>query len=227
MSTGRADRSSPDPNPVPLLEFGLRKFILFAAIALAHAAAAQTPTPALPAGLYAVFNTSEGIIRARLYEKYTPVAVKNFVALAQGTKPWKDPQTGAWITLPLYQNITFHRIIPGEMIQSGDPTGTSAHNCGIKIRDEILPGLRFDRGGLLAVANTGEPDSGGCQFFITTDAVPRWTGKYTIFGEVVEGKDVVEKINHAPVRGDKPDNPVKLYSVGIVRILPPKKNVKR
>jgi cyclophilin family peptidyl-prolyl cis-trans isomerase len=106
------------------------------------------------------------------------------------------------------------------MIQSGDPTGTGSFNCGFTIPDEFLPGLRFDRTGKLAMANTGGPNSGGCQFFITSNAMPMWDGKYTIFGVVVAGQDVVSRINHAPVRGDKPVDPVKLIGVTIERVGP-------
>ncbi|HML16185.1 MAG TPA: peptidylprolyl isomerase [Bryobacteraceae bacterium] len=191
------------------------RFAIF--ISLAALAAAQNP-PALKPGLYAIFNTSQGAITAMLYEKYTPVTVANFVALAQGTKPWRDPKSGAMVRRPLYDHVTFHRVISGQMIQSGDPTGTSAHNCGITIRDEFLPGLRFSAPGRLAMANTGNPDSGGCQFFITDEPVPSWDGKYTIFGTVVAGQDVVSMISHAPVHGEKPVDPVKLIGVTIERI---------
>jgi cyclophilin family peptidyl-prolyl cis-trans isomerase len=178
-------------------------------------------------GLYAVFNTSMGNITARLYEKDTPMTVENFVALAQGTKATRNIKTGTMVKAPLYNNITFHRVTPGEMIQSGDPTGTGMHNCGFTIRDEFLPGLRFDGGGKLAMANTGQPDSGGCQFFITVSPMSQWNGQYTIFGVVVEGQDVVSKINRAPVRGDKPVDPVKLIGVTIERVGPePVKKVK-
>jgi len=178
---------------------------------------AQSP-PALKPGLYAIFNTSEGAITARLYEKYTPRTVANFVALAQGTKPWRDPKTGAMVRRPLYENITFHRVLPGEAIQSGDPTATSAHNCGVTVSDEFLPGLIFSGPGRLALANSGNPNSGGCQFFITAEQMPSWNGKYTIFGEVVAGLDVVLKISRMPVHGDKPVDPVKLMNVSIERI---------
>jgi cyclophilin family peptidyl-prolyl cis-trans isomerase len=104
------------------------------------------------------------------------------------------------------------------MIQAGDPTGTGSHNCGFTIQDEFLPGLRFDNSGKLAMANTGAPDSGGCQFFITTSPMHEWDSKYTIFGVIVEGQDVVEKIGHAPVHGDRPVAPVKLISVTIQRV---------
>lgn len=169
-------------------------------------------------GLYAVFDTSEGAITARLEEKYTPLAVKNFVGLAEGTKPWLDPKTHKWVTRPFYNGLTFHRVVREEMIQAGDPTGIGNHDCGITLRDEFLPGLRFDTPGRLAVANTGKPDSGGCQFFITDQAVPRWNNNYTIFGQVVEGQAVVSKINRKPVRGDRPVDPVVLRAVTIRRV---------
>ena len=171
-------------------------------------------------GLYAVFHTSVGDITARLFEKDTAKTVENFVALAQGTKATLSPKTGKLVKVPLYDNITFHRVVPGEMIQSGDPTGTGAHNCGFTIPDEFLPGLRFDSSGKLAMANTGQPDSGGCQFFITDGPMSTWNGKYTIFGTVVEGQSVEAKINRAPVRGDRPVKPVKLMGVTIERIGP-------
>jgi len=174
----------------------------------------------LPNGLYAIFNTSMGNFTARLYEKDAPKTVENFVALAQGTKATRSPKTGAMVKVPLYDDITFHRVLPGVMIQSGDPTGTGSHNCGFTIRDEFLPGLRFDSPGKLAMANTGAADSGGCQFFITANPMLEWNGKYTIFGTVVEGQDVVSKIARAPVRGDRPVDPVKLVSVTIERIGP-------
>ena len=192
--------------------------LLIALIAFASGIEAQNPS--LKPGLYARFQTSYGAITALLYEKATPNAVRNFVALAQGTKPWKDPKTGTMVKRPLYDNLTFHRVLPDVMIQSGDPTATGSHNCGITVPGEILPGLRFDRSGRLAVANSGDPDSGGCQFFITTDSMPQWSGKYTIFGEVVSGLEVADKISHARVHGDRPVDPAKLISVTIERVGP-------
>ena len=199
--------------------------IRFALIVVAAGAAFAQQ---LPNGLYAIFSTSAGNITARLYDRDTPVTVDNFVALAQGTKATLNPKTGKMTKAPLYDGITFHRVMSGVMIQAGDPTGTGRHNCGVTIPDEFLAGLRFDRAGKLAMANTGAPDSGGCQFFITVNAMREWDGKYTIFGVVVDGQDVVERINHAPVRGDRPLDPVKLNSVTISRIGPePAKKVKR
>ena len=178
-------------------------------------------------GLYAIFHTSMGDITARLYEKDASNTVANFVALAQGTEATLDPKTHKMAKVRLYDNITFHRVLPGVMIQSGDPTGTGTHNCGFTIHDEVLPGLRFDASGKLAMANTGEPDSGSCQFFITANPMPEWNGKYTIFGTVVEGKDVVSAIAHGRVHGDKPVEPVKLINVVIERVGPAPAKKKR
>jgi peptidyl-prolyl cis-trans isomerase A (cyclophilin A) len=168
-------------------------------------------------GLYVVFETSEGRITARLFEKEVPETVRNFVALAKGEKAWRDPALRKLVKRPLYNGITFHRVVAGEMVQAGDPTGLGTHNCGITIRDEVLPGLRFDGAGKLAMANTGTPDSGGCQFFITEGPMPTWTGKYTIFGQVAEGQDVVHKIARGKVKGDRPVEPVKLLRVTFER----------
>ncbi|MFY9724833.1 MAG: peptidylprolyl isomerase [Bryobacteraceae bacterium] len=179
-----------------------------------------------PDGLYAIFKTSMGDITVQLFEKDTPLTVRNFVGLAKGTKPWKDPKTAAMVRRPLYNNTTFHRIMLDGMIQGGDPTGTGGHECGVKVRDEILPGLKFDRPGRLAMANTGTPNSGGCQWFITVASpIREYDGGYTIFGQVVEGQDVVKAISrvpgkHLPEGGIRPNVPVKLTSVTIERVGP-------
>jgi peptidyl-prolyl cis-trans isomerase A (cyclophilin A) len=187
-------------------------------IVLALSLAAQQKP--LPNGLYAIFETSMGTFKARLYEKDTPIAVRNFVGLAQGTRPWLDPQTRKMVRRVLYNDLIFHRVMPGTVIQSGDPTGTGKHNCGFTIRDEFLPGLRFDRAGKLAMASTGAPDSASCQFFVTATPMPQWDGKYTIFGYVVEGEDVVERIANVRTVDEKPVTPVKLVSVLIERVGP-------
>ncbi len=192
--------------------------VLRLTVLLAFCAAASAQDKPLKPGLYAVFNTSMGNITAELYEKYTPIAVRNFVSLAQGTKAWRDAKTGNMVRRPMYEGITFHRVIRGVMIQSGDPTGTGAHDCGIHIQDEYLPGILFDRVGRLAVANTGAADSGACQFFITTEIMKEWDNRYTIFGQVVAGMDVAVAISRLPGHGDKPDKPATLRSVSIERI---------
>ncbi len=178
-------------------------------------AAAQ---PARPTGLYATFETSEGTIVARLYEKETPTTVRTFVGLAEGRVQWFDTVEKKFVKRPFYRDMIFHRVVPRDAIQAGDPTGEGNRPCGIKLRDEFLPGLRFDRSGRLAVANGGEPDTGGCQFFITANVAPQWNGKYTIFGQVVEGMDAVNKISRVPLRGEKPITPVKLVRVTIERV---------
>jgi cyclophilin family peptidyl-prolyl cis-trans isomerase len=192
----------------------LKRFVL---IFLAIACPAATNRPN---GLYAIFDTGKGRIVAKLYEKDVPITVQNFIALAEGTKPTLDPKTGKRVYRRLYDNITFHRVVRDEMIQSGDPTATGSHNCGVTIPDEILPGLTFNNQGQLAMANTGKENTGGCQFFITVDPMKQWNGQYTVFGYVVEGLDVATKINHGKVNGDRPVEPVKLNSVTFERVGP-------
>ena len=207
-----------------------RLFSLFLLAAAVYAQAPQTPpaaSPERPNGLYAHFKTSMGDITAVLYEKDTPVTVRNFVALAQGAKPWMDPKTHTMVRRPLYNNLIFHRVMLDGMIQTGDPTGRGDHDCGFKIRDEILPGLKFTQPGRLAMANIGEPNSGACQFFITqASPVTQWDGQYTIFGQVVEGQDVVKAISRVPAVQLRPRNPPQLISVTIERVgpEPPVKN---
>ena len=195
--------------------------ILLAGYALAQTPPAPDDTSKLEPGLYARINTSAGTITALLFDKETPRTVRNFVALARGTQPWVDPKTRKVVQRPLYENLIFHRVIPGFMIQTGDPTETGAHNCGYTLNDEIVPDLKFDKPGRLAMANTGTPNSGACQFFITEDPYPAGNGKYTIFGQVVEGQEFVAKIAHV-IRddNDKPRIPTKLINVTFVRIVP-------
>ena len=194
----------------------------------AAAPPATTPQPAALArepGLYATINTTMGTIVAILYEKEAPVTVQNFVALARGTKAWMDPKTHTMIAKPLYNGVTFHRVIPNFMIQTGDPTGTGSHDCGFTIKDEVVPTLKFDRPGRLGMANTGVPHSGACQFFIMHKPYPSLDppqGNYTIFGQVVEGQEVVDKIAVVPTAGaNKPLTPVRITSVTIKREGPP------
>jgi peptidyl-prolyl cis-trans isomerase A (cyclophilin A) len=157
-----------------------------------------------------------GQIVARLYEKESPVTVKNFVDLAMGRKAWKDPKTGKVAARPLYNGLTFHRVIPDFMIQGGDPAGNGTGSLQT-IPDEFHPSLSFNRGGLLAMANAGL-GTGSCQFFITERATPHLDGKHTIFGEVVEGQDLAASLARVP-RGmnDKPNDPVVMTKVTITR----------
>src|SRR5712675_1732922 len=181
---------------------------LMAQTPAAPPAATKAAAPAAPArdpGLYATFNTSMGPIVVVLYEKESPITVKNFTALARGGKPWTDPKTGQKVTRALYTGTTFHRVIPGFMIQGGDPLGTGMGDGGLTpIPDEFSPSLTFDKPGRLAMANAG-PKTGTCQFFISEVPVPHLNGKHTIFGQVVEGQDLVTKIANVPKdSNDKP-----------------------
>ena len=166
-------------------------------------------------GLYAVVYTSLGNIVCRLFDKDAPKAVANFRGLATGTKAWTDPNTGAQKHTPLYSGTTFHRVIPQFMIQGGDPTGTGMGSPGYKFEDEVSSNHTFDHPGILAMANSG-PNTNGSQFFITVAPTPWLNGKHTIFGEVVSGQDVVDKISQVPRDDqDKPLTPVKILRISI------------
>jgi len=169
-------------------------------------------------GLYAVLHTSLGDIIIRLYDERTPKTVANFMGLALGQKEWKDPETGDQVTRPLYKDLVFHRVIPRFMVQTGDPTGTGMGGPGYKFADEIIEGLNFDRGGLVAMANTG-PNTNGSQFFITTEKAPWLNGLHTIFGEVVWGLETVRNISYVPRdEGNRPLSPPVLKSVDVKRV---------
>lgn len=172
----------------------------------------------LAKGTYAVFSTTEGKITVRLFETDAPVTVKNFVDLAEGNKEWVHPTTRAKSKDKLFHGTIFHRVIPDFMIQGGDPTGTGMGGPGYRFEDETKGSPhKFDKPGKLAMANAG-PNTNGSQFFITVAATDWLTGKHTIFGEVVEGYDVVEKISKAPrSRQDKPNKDVTVKSVKIER----------
>lgn len=175
------------------------------------------PTVALPTepGLYAVIYTSMGNIVCRLFDKDAPQTVANFRGLAVGSKTWTDPRTGQVKHTPLYSGTTFHRVIPGFMIQGGDPTGTGMGSPGYKFDDEISPARSFDRPGILAMANSG-PNTNGSQFFITVAPQPHLDGHYSMFGEVVSGQDVVDAISQVPRdSGDKPLKPVRIIAISI------------
>ncbi len=145
----------------------------------------------------ATLHTSAGDIRVQLFGNHAPKTVKNFVELAEGSKEWKHPGTGAKTSDPLYNGTVFHRVISGFMIQGGDPLGEGYGDPGYKFSDEFHPELSFDRPYLLAMANSG-PNTNGSQFFITHAPQPHLDGKHTVFGKVTKGQDVVDKIK----RGD-------------------------
>jgi peptidyl-prolyl cis-trans isomerase A (cyclophilin A) len=142
---------------------------------------------------FATLETTKGAIRVRLFPDTAPKTVENFVGLATGSKPWRDPGSGAEQQRPLYDGTLFHRVIPDFMIQGGDPLGTGTGGPGYQFEDEVAGSRRFDRPGYLAMANAG-PNTNGSQFFITQVPTPWLDGKHTIFGEVVEGMEVVDAI---------------------------------
>jgi peptidyl-prolyl cis-trans isomerase A (cyclophilin A) len=169
-------------------------------------------------GTYAVFNTSEGQIVAVLFDKEAPKTVANFIELAEGSREWTHPVTNEKSKNKLYDGSIFHRVIPDFMIQGGDPAGTGFGGPGYRFEDETKGSPhKFNVPGKLAMANAG-PNTNGSQFFITVAATDWLTGKHTIFGEVVEGQNIVEKISRVP-RGaqDKPNKPVVIESLVIER----------
>ena len=171
------------------------------------------------AGTYATFNTSEGTIVCRLFEKEAPKTVANFIDLAEGNKEWTHPVGNKKSTTKLYDGTVFHRVIPDFMIQGGDPAGTGMGGPGYRFEDETKGSPHsFSTVGKLAMANAG-PNTNGSQFFITVTATQWLTGKHTIFGEVVEGYDIVEKISKVARNSqDKPQKPVTLDSVVIEKV---------
>jgi peptidyl-prolyl cis-trans isomerase A (cyclophilin A) len=164
--------------------------------------------------LTATLRTTNGTVKVRLFPDHAPKTVRNFVELAEGSRQWTDPRDGK----PggkLYDGTIFHRVIPNFMIQGGDPLGTGTGGPGYKFADEFHPELQFDRPYLLAMANAG-PGTNGSQFFITTVPTPHLNRKHTIFGEVIEGADVVEAISKASTgRNDRPVKDVVIESVVI------------
>ena len=168
-------------------------------------------------GTYAVMKTSEGTIVARLFEKEAPKTVANFIELAEGKREWTHPVSRQKSSDKLYDGTVFHRVIPDFMIQGGDPAGTGMGGPGYKFEDETKGSPhRFDKKGKLAMANAG-PNTNGSQFFITVAGTEWLTGKHTIFGEVVEGQEIADKISKVSTRSDKPVKAVVLESVTIER----------
>ena len=165
--------------------------------------------------LTATLRTNQGDIVLRLFPDHAPKTVRNFVELAEGSRDWTDPRTRRPSTDKLYDGTIFHRVIPGFMIQGGDPLGTGTGGPGYKFGDEFHPDLTFNRPYLLAMANAG-PGTNGSQFFITTVPTPWLTGKHTIFGEVLEGSDIVDKISNVRTSSsDRPAADVVIESVEI------------
>jgi len=166
---------------------------------------------------YAHFETTLGNFTVELFEDKTPKTVANFTELAEGSREWTHPRTRTKHTMPYYDGIVFHRVINGFMIQGGDPMGQGTGGPGYQFADEFHPELRHDRAGILSMANAG-PNTNGSQFFITLGPTPHLDRKHSVFGAVVKGLDVVQKIGATPVdRSDRPMTPVVMTKVTIER----------
>jgi peptidyl-prolyl cis-trans isomerase A (cyclophilin A) len=168
----------------------------------------------------AIINTTAGKMTCTLFSDKAPIGVENFIGLASGTKDWKNPVSGATKHgVPLYDGTIFHRVIPGFMIQGGDPAGNGTGSPGYEFKNEVSGDLLFDKPGRLAYANSG-PGTNGSQFFITEMAVPHLNGGYTIFGQCDEASvELVKQIAHMArdPSNDKPFRPVKIVHITIVR----------
>ena len=171
----------------------------------------------VPTGVFAEFATSEGNFTIRLFDQEAPKTVENFIGLAEGTKEWTDPRTNKKVKQPYYDGIIFHRVIKGFMIQGGDPLGQGIGGPGYTFADEFHPKLRHSKPGILSMANRG-PNTNGGQFFITLGPTPHLDDRHSVFGEVVEGLDVITKIGGTPTDArDRPLKDVVIKSVKIAR----------
>ena len=169
-------------------------------------------------GIYAIFETTQGNIVVKLLEKEAPKTVENFIGLAEGTKEFTDENTGKKAKKNFYDGLVFHRVIPQFMIQGGCPQGSGRGGPGYRFADEFHPSLNHSKPGKLSMANAG-PGTNGSQFFITVAATPWLDNKHTIFGEVVEGQDVADKISKLPRdSSDRPKTPVVMNKVRIERV---------
>jgi peptidyl-prolyl cis-trans isomerase A (cyclophilin A) len=168
--------------------------------------------------LWVVFKTPRGALECELYPERVPKTIANFVGLARGLRPSLDRSTDTWVKKPYYDNTIFHRVIPGFMVQAGDPTGTGLGNPGYVIEDEIDPDLIHDGPGILSMANRG-PGTGSAQFFITLNPTPHLDGKHTVFGRCNEAAiRLADDIALVPRdNGDKPKEPEILQTVTFIR----------
>ena len=167
--------------------------------------------------VYAHFATTEGNFTVRLFDQDAPKTVANFIGLAEGTKEWTDPRSNTAVKQPYYDGGIFHRVIDGFMIQGGDPLGQGIGGPGYTFADEFHPSLRHAKAGMLSMANRG-PNTNGGQFFITLGPTPHLDDRHSVFGEVVDGMDVVRKIGSTRTGDrDRPVNDVVINSIKIER----------
>src|SRR5271166_3895804 len=184
-------------------------------LSLTALAGAQAAAPS-PKGTTAIIETTDGNITCTLFPDKAPLTVANFIGLANGTKPWKNPKTGQMMHTPLYDGTICHRVIPNFMIQCGDPAGNGTGDPGSSFKDEFSPDLTFNQPGRLAMANSG-PNTNGSQFFITEVPTPHLNGKHTIFGQC-QDLDVIKRIARlsADPRTDRPYSPPKIIHIKII-----------
>jgi peptidyl-prolyl cis-trans isomerase A (cyclophilin A) len=167
--------------------------------------------------MFAIFETNKGSFKIKLFAEEAPITVANFAELAEGTKEWLNPKTGKKEKKPFYDGLIFHRVIPNFMIQGGCPKGDGTGDPGYRFGDEFSSKLSHNKPGLLSMANAG-PGTNGSQFFVTVAATPWLDGKHTIFGEVVEGMDLVHEISKVKTgMRDKPAEDVVIKSLKIER----------
>jgi peptidyl-prolyl cis-trans isomerase A (cyclophilin A) len=174
-------------------------------------------TEGLHAGtvLVALISTSKGTLLCKLLRAEAPMTVANFVGLARGVRPWKDP-SGVWVKKPLYDGTIFHRVIPGFMIQAGDPLGTGKGEPGYQFADENTA-AKHDRAGLLCMANSG-PNTNGAQFFITDGPAPHLDGSFPVFGDCGVANRTVHDIANVKAQGKRPVTPVLIRRVRIEQL---------
>ena len=165
----------------------------------------------------AVLHTTHGDVEVDLFTERAPRTVDNFVGLATGERDWEHPETGETVAGPLYDDVPFHRVIEGFMVQTGDPTGTGRGGPGYTFDDEFHEELRHDGPGVVSMANAG-PNTNGSQFFITLDATPHLDDRHSVFGRVTDGMDVVREIGSVDTDGDdRPTEDAVLESVTVDR----------
>jgi peptidyl-prolyl cis-trans isomerase A (cyclophilin A) len=184
----------------------MKKLLIVATLCAVFGLGASAGSQEKKGPLYATLKTSMGDIVVQLFEDKAPKTVANFIGLAGGTKEWNDPKTGEKMKKPLYNGTIFHRVIPGFMIQGGDPLGSGMGGPGYRFEDEFHPDLRHTKGGILSMANAG-PNTNGSQFFITLAPTLHLDNKHSVFGEVVKGQEVLVAIGGTP--RDARDRPIK------------------
>ena len=195
----------------------LKGILLITALLISVSSGFAAETTDKKAPLYATLKTTMGDIVVQLFDDKAPKTVANFVGLATGTREWIDPKTQEKVKRPLYNGTIFHRVIPGFMIQGGDPVGNGTGGPGYRFEDEFNPDLRHTKGGILSMANAG-PNTNGSQFFITLAPTLHLDNRHSVFGVVVKGEEIVVAIGNVPRNpNDRPIKDVVLKEIVITR----------